>query len=155
MTSLPSRGAVLLFAALALAGAACLDPGAPLLAPIDEAAPTVLRSRPAPAPDGGLGELPRGTDLEVVFSEQMDPATLPPAFRLRSGDVDQPLRLAVPSLGRPSASDADVPFAVQASPIAGPLALGATYELVLSTRLADAQGNALAAEVRVPFRVVP
>ncbi|MBI3182016.1 MAG: hypothetical protein HYZ28_07710 [Myxococcales bacterium] len=142
-------------AALALAAAGCLEPGRAHLLSVDEQPPRILATRPA-AGDGGAAELRSGEPMEVVFSEAMEPESLPGGIALFEDEQEVLLVLAAPPPGPERADDPDQPYGVQARPAARILEPGPRLlVLVLRVALRDAQGNALPEEVRIEFRVTP
>ncbi len=140
--------------------AACLEPGAPLLARLDETPPSVLSTVP-PITDGGtLSSLPAGSPIEITFSEEMDIRTLRPGIsvlkRNRVPPEELSLLVTVPPPGPPLVQDLDRPYLVRVYPNGQTLLPDNTnYSLVLRTLLADAQGNALPEEIQIRFRITP
>ncbi len=130
----------------------CLEPGRPVLAKLDSTPPSVVSTQPADDPSG-ISELPLGSDLEVVFSEQMDPRSIIPGIGLLREREELPISPQVPNLDPPTLNDVDVPYRVTIA--SGMLEVGTVYTLVLRTLLIDAQGNPLPAERLIQFRVRP
>lgn len=141
---MPARRAILLalLGAGALASAACLDPGDPVLAPLDTSSPRLVSTDP---PEGGIIDRVQG--IAVTFSERMDPRSLRPGLSLLQG----PDRIAATVL-RP-ADPADLPLAVQQTDepytvrVRGeqPLLPNTGYTLVFDPVLTDSEGNPLQA----------
>lgn len=134
-------------AVLCLSG--CLDPGDPLLGVRDTDPPEVESTTPQ-----ANGTIPSDGTLEITFSEFMDVRTLRPGIAVFSGRDEVALRISVPA---PAEGDEDVergdlPYTVMVNAEAGVFTANASYTLVLRTILTDYEGNALAEEVRVPFR---
>ncbi|MET0401257.1 MAG: Ig-like domain-containing protein [Cystobacter sp.] len=132
--------------------AACLEPGESPLAPADTKPPEVVSTEPATG--GTVGTT--GT-LRVLFSERMDARTLRPGIAVFEGRTEVALEVTVPagSEQQDEVERGDIPFPVTLSAASGALQRNTAYTLVLRTLLTDSQGNALAREVRVPFRTEP
>ncbi len=133
--------------------AACLEPGEPFLAAADTDPPDVVSTEP-----GAGGTLGADGALHILFSERMEARTLRPGIAVFSGRAEVPLEVTVPA--EPEGEDGyergDVPSTVTVRAASGSaFSPGTAYTLVLRTLLTDTQGNALAQEVRVPFRTSP
>jgi hypothetical protein len=142
-----------LLTACALLGlAGCLDPGDPVLAVRDTDPPEVASTEPT-----ANGEMGKDGALSITFSELMDDRTLRPGIAVFSGRDEVALRIAVPPLsgGEEDIERGDIPYTVRVNAASGAFAPNASYTLVLRTILTDYEGNALAEEVRVPFRTGP
>ncbi|MFN2317497.1 MAG: Ig-like domain-containing protein, partial [Gemmatimonadales bacterium] len=103
--------------------------------------PVIVRTQPP----RGKRDVPLNVSLMVVFSEPIDPATVTPlAIHLVGG-------------GAPVTGTAQIvagsPWMVEFTP-ATPLEAEVNYELVVTQVLRDLDGEALAAEDRVPFTTV-
>jgi hypothetical protein len=131
----------------------CLEPRDPILGPEDTVAPQVVSTQPA----ANEPAFAKDGELEITFSESMDPRTLSPGIALQTGQdlLAVTVSIPVPTGNEDDANPTDIPYAVKIRPTSGAL-LGATpYELVLRTLLADTEGNPVATEVRVPFTTSP
>jgi Bacterial Ig-like domain len=137
-------------ALLSLTG--CLDPGDPLLGVRDTNAPRVESTDPA-----ANGQIATDGTLNITFSEYMDARTLRPGVAVFLGRDEVPLDITVPAPaeGDEDVERGDISYTVMVKAASNPFAANASYTLVLRTVLTDYEGNALAEEVRVPFRTGP
>ena len=137
------------WALLSLTG--CLDPGDPLLAERDTNAPRVESTDPA-----ANGQIATDGTLNITFSEYMDVRTLRPGVAVFLGRDEVPLDITVPAPaeGDEDVERGDISYTVKVN-ASEPFAANAGFTLVLRTVLTDYEGNALAEEVRIPFRTGP
>jgi hypothetical protein len=98
--------------------------------------PTVVRSEPP----NGKTEVPLNEQIEVVFSEPVDPTSIPASLQLLYTDR------IVSGLATPNSSGLVAQFAPNAS-----LAPNTQYTLVITTGVRDLAGEALEQSVRVNF----
>jgi len=131
----------------------CLDPGRAVLSREDTVAPTVVSTKPA----ANEAAFAKDAELEITFSEAMDPRSLAPGIALRTG---QDLLVVTVSIPAPTGNEddpnpADIPYTVRARPISGARWAVTQYQLLLRTLLSDTEGNALAQEVSVAFTTGP
>jgi hypothetical protein len=141
-------GAALAFAVLA---SACLSLGNSPLAPLDETAPTLLRLKPElrEPGDAGVLELPVAGQIEITFSEQMDPSSLRAGISVRNKGLEVPLSIVAPdATPNPSDVDREMTVTVAAAGNQG-FPLGVS-RLVLKTLLIDQQGNTIVLEGEQP-----
>jgi len=133
--------------------AGCLEHGDPYLAREDATAPTVTATVPA----SGAANFVRDAELEVTFSEFMDPLTLSPGIEISQGQERLVVAVTIPADSDNSGdyNPVESPYRVRLRPRDGALETGTSYVLVLRTLLTDTEGNPLAEEVRVPFTTGP
>jgi Bacterial Ig-like domain len=98
--------------------------------------PTVVRSEPP----NGKTEVPLNEQIEVVFSEPVDPTSIPASLQLLYTDQ------IVSGLATPNSSGLVAEFAPNAS-----LASNTQYTLVITTGVRDLAGEALEENVRINF----
>ena len=91
-------------------------------------------------PPSGKTDVPLNNSISVVFSEPIDPATAATSVQLRRGDV---------AISGVLTLDPSGVFA-EFTP-GSPLAPNTSYDLVITTGVKNLSGDALEAEVRVPF----
>ena len=129
----------------------CLEPGDAFLAPRDTDPPDVLSTEPSAG-----GTVPATGALQILFSEAMDARSLRPGIAVFVGRAEVPLEITVPpEVEGGEEEKGDVPATVTVRAEGGRWVAGTAYTLVLRTSLLDFEGNALAREVRVPFRTEP
>ncbi len=153
---------------LAFAAVGCLEPNAPSLAAKDEEPPVVTAT--VPSFDGGVAQtIGRDTELSITFSEPMDPRSIRPGVNVIRGRDSVALVVAADRIYSDAGEQVvqNGEYNVTAKPEILPLADGgvdpnggrwaanAQYTLILRTLLTDTEGNALAEEIRVPFRTGP
>ena len=137
----------LLFACFVLG---CLEPNrdAAYLAKLDDMAPQLVRTQPLA--NGNAFSVAKETEFTLVFSEPMDSRTLRPGIVVLQGLQELNLIISVPPDETPRMSDPDFEYHITVKPVLDdnvtPLPPG-TYQLVLRTLLADAQGNAFPAQL--------
>lgn len=146
-----------IFAALiAVACAACLEPGKPNLTAEDTTAPTLLRSMPARLATTDV-VAPRDT-LIVVFSEAMDVRSLRPGITVRKDNKDIDIDVFPNGDGGVASNDEDLSGADRPYPVGvkradnAPWETSGTYTLRLSTLLIDTEGNPLSEGIDIRFR---
>ena len=98
--------------------------------------PSVVRTNPPK----GKTDVPLNTQIIIVFSDPVDPATLSGAVQLLDGST------VVPGSVTPSTSDLIATFTP-----ASPLATNTFYQLVIDTTLRNSRGEAPDSAVHVPF----
>lgn len=133
-------GVVVAFALLG--GAACLEPGRPVLATLDNDPPELISSDPPPG-----GTFDKAGFIFLTFSERMDERSLRPGIWLFEGKERVPVLVQIPpdnGLGVPEASEqSDVAYTVKVGG-ESPLKANTKYLLVLDRVLTDSEGNMLA-----------
>lgn len=143
-----------LFVAATVLCVGCLEPADNMLALKDAEPPAVLPET-SPSPNEVID--PAAT-ITVVFSETMDPASLERGVLLLYAGTEVPHSLVLPApdpeAPPPNVERFDRPYPVNVAPQA-PLVPEIAYELVITPEVTDYEGNALPAEVRIPFRTAP
>ncbi len=138
-----------------LAAPGCLDHGSPYLAFEDQERPRVLNTRPTRR-DAGVETIGKTTEIEVGFSEQMDPTSLKPGIVvLRRGEEVPLLFSVIEELPADGLDRGDIPFSITAKPTTGSFAPNEPHTLVLRTLLTDTEGNPVDEEIRVNFQSGP
>lgn len=143
------RALLLGLVAVGLSG--CLEPGGPALLTRDDNPPRVVRTLP------GRNELvSKRPDLQVIFSEAMDPRSVAAGLILLApGGGQVPVNIVLPrETPAPEPVEPEVPYTVHVYPSV-PLVGDVRHTLVMTTLLSDTAGNALPAEVRVDFFTEP
>lgn len=140
-----------LLGSLVLSG--CLEPKGPGLGREDTGVPTITGTKPA----SNETAFAKDGELEVTFSEVMDPRTLAPGIAIQTTDTVLAVTVTIPTPSgiEDDPNPVDIPYTVRARPISGALLAATKYDLVLRTLLADTEGNPLAQEIRVPFTTGP
>lgn len=141
----------LLLALVALCAEGCLVPDGPGISVRDTNPPRLLRTVPAEN-----GEILPDSDVQVIFSEPMDPRSLEAGLVLLSGTEQQAITLFLPPPGGiPEAVQPEAPYAVRLRLASGPWPSAAGYTVVLTPLLTDTAGNPLQEEVRVNLFSAP
>jgi hypothetical protein len=134
-----------------LGSAACLSLGSSPLAPVDETAPSLVRLRPElrDPGDAGVLDIPVAGQIEIVFSEELDPDSLRAGISVRNKGLEVPLNIVAPAATKnPSDADREMTVTVSAAGNTG-FPLGVS-RLVLKTLLIDQQGNPIVLEGEQP-----
>jgi hypothetical protein len=139
------KRALLIAAAAALP--ACLSLGNSPISALDETPPTLLRLVPElrEPGDAGVLDIPVAGQLQIVFSEEMDPDSLRAGIAVRNKGLEIPLNIIAPEAGpNPSDADREETVTIAAAGTQG-FPIGVS-RLVLKTLLIDKQGNPIVLE---------
>lgn len=140
-----------LAAAAALAGASCLSLGTSPIGPVDETPPSLVRLKPElrDPGDAGVLDIPVAGQIEVTFSEELDPDSLRAGISVRNKGLEVPLNIVAPEPTKnPADVDREYTITVSAAGTQG-FPLGVS-RLVLKTLLIDQQGNPIVLEGEQP-----
>jgi hypothetical protein len=126
---------------------ACLSLGSSPIAPIDETAPTLARLVPElrEPGDAGVLDIPVAGQIQIVFTEEMDPDSLRAGIAVRNKGLEIPLNIIAPESG-PNPSDADREMTVTVAAAGNQGFPIGVSRLVLKTLLIDRQGNPIVLE---------